>query len=71
MRALEFKSKIRDNRILIPRRMQTELTTKSEKPVRVVIFMEDSDVYDEQTYRQMAQKQFLEGYADSDSIYDR
>ena len=70
MRAIEFKSKIRENRILIPRRIQSELTVGHEKNVRVVVFVEDSDVYDEKSYRQMAKTQFLKGYADSDSIYD-
>ena len=70
MRAIEFKSKIRENKILIPRRMQSELIFGNDKSVRVVILVEDSDVYDEKIYRQMAKSQFLKGYADSDSIYD-
>ena len=70
MRAIEFKSKIRENRILIPRRIQSELIAGYDKSVRVVVFVEDSDIYDEKTYRQMAKAQFLKGYADSDSIYD-
>ena len=70
MRAIEFKSKIQENRILIPRRIQSELIDRHSKDVRVVVFVEDSDVYDEKSYRQMAKAQFLKGYADSDSIYD-
>lgn len=70
MRAIEFKSKIRENRILIPRKIQPELMVGYDKSVRVVIFVEDSDIYDEKPYRQMTKNQFLKGYADSDSIYD-
>ena len=70
MKAIEFKSKIRDNRILIPPRMQSELIAGCNKSVRVVVFLEDTDIYDEKTYRQMTKSQFLKGYADSDSIYD-
>jgi hypothetical protein len=73
MRAIEFKSKIRENKILIPRKMQSELVrqlTEDDKRVRVVILVEDSDVYDEKHYRQITKNQFLKGYADSDSIYD-
>ena len=70
MRAIEFKSKIRENRILIPRKIQSELITGRDKSVRVIVFMEDSDTYDEKTYRQITKTQFLKGYADSDSIYD-
>jgi hypothetical protein len=70
MRAIEFKTKIRENKILIPRRMQTELTARQDKNVRVVVFVEDSDIYDEKAYRQVTKSQFLKGYANSDSIYD-
>ena len=70
MKAIEFKSKIRENRILIPRKIQPELITRHDKSVRVVVFIDDSDVYDEKAYKQMAKSQFLKGYADSDSIYD-
>ena len=70
MRAIEFKSKIRENSILIPRRMQSELTAGHDKSVRVVVFMEDTDVYDEKAYRQMTKSQSLKGYAATDAIYD-
>jgi len=70
MKAIEFKSKIRENRIFIPRRVQSELSVGLEKSLRVVVFIEDSDVYDKEAYKQLAKNQFLKGYADSDSIYD-
>ena len=70
MRAVEFKSKIRDNRILIPRKVRQELISEQDKNVRIVVFVKDSDVYDEKSYRQMTKVQFLKGYADSDSVYD-
>ena len=70
MRAIEFKSKIKENKILIPHRKQSELFVKSEKTVRVVVFVEDSEFYSEKAYRQMTKSQFLKGYAESDSIYD-
>jgi hypothetical protein len=50
--------------------MQSELIAGCNKSVRVVVFLEDTDIYDEKTYRQMTKSQFLKGYADSDSIYD-
>ncbi|MDR0874478.1 MAG: hypothetical protein LBN27_13610 [Prevotellaceae bacterium] len=71
MRALEFKSKIRENRILIPRRMQPELAfADNGKNVRVVVYIDDADVYDTKAYRTMAATQFLKGYAETDAIYD-
>ena len=70
MRALEFKSKIKNNQILIPSRIQSELKTKQDKNVRVIVLIDDSDSYDELIFQQATQDQFLKGYADSDSIYD-
>jgi hypothetical protein len=70
MRAIEFKSKIRENRILIPRKLQPQFLDRDDKSIRVVIFLEDNDVYDEKVYRQMTKSQFLKGYDNSDAIYD-
>ena len=57
MRAIEFKSKILENKILIPRRMQPELIVGRDKSVRVVVFVEDADVYDERAYRKITKSQ--------------
>ena len=70
MRALEFISKIKNNQILIPARMQSELKTKQDKDVRVIVLIEDSDIYDDLILKQTVQSQFLKGYSTSDSIYD-
>ena len=70
MRALEFKSKIKNNQILIPAKIQSELKTKRDKNVRVIVLIEDSDIYDDMIFQQTTQSQFLKGYSDSDSIYD-
>lgn len=69
MKAIEFKTKIVDNQIQIPNKIQPELKTKND--VRVIVLVEDSDIYDGFVFRETASKQFLQGYADSDSIYDR
>ena len=45
MKAVEFKSKIIDQKIKIPKKVQSELSTIGEKNVRVMIFLDDSDVY--------------------------
>ncbi|HSO86362.1 MAG TPA: hypothetical protein VLQ91_07420 [Draconibacterium sp.] len=70
MRALEFKSKIKNNRILIPAKIQTELKVKQDKDVRVIVLVDDSDIYDDLIFQEATQSQFLKGYADNDSIYD-
>jgi hypothetical protein len=71
MRALEFKTKIKKNKILIPAKIQSELNTKEDKDVRVIVLIEDSDMYDDFIFQQTAQSQFLDGYSKSDSIYDK
>jgi hypothetical protein len=70
MKAVEFKTKIFENKILIPRRRQQELISEVGKKVRVVVFVEDDEVYDQKLYHNLARSQFLKGYADTDAIYD-
>lgn len=46
MRAIEFKSKLSKNRILIPKKIQSELRNADEKNVRVMILFDDVDYVD-------------------------
>ncbi len=49
MRTIEFKSKIRNNSIHIPKKVQSELRIADEKNVRVMIFLdEDLELKDDQ-----------------------
>ena len=70
MKALEFKSKIKNNQIHIPARIQSVLKTNQDKDIRVIVLIDDSEIYDDLVFQQLTKKQFLSGYADSDSIYD-
>jgi hypothetical protein len=70
MRAIEFKSKIKNHQIKIPAKLQSELQCKEDKDVRVIVLIDDSERSDDYLIRHLAQNQFLQGYADSDSIYD-
>ena len=70
MRALEFKSKIKDNQILIPSKILSELNLYQDKDVRVIVLMDDSAIYEGLIFQQSTKNQFLKGYADSDSVYD-
>ncbi len=47
-----------------------ELKSNSNKDIRVIVFMDDSDVYDNMIFQQSAKDTFLKGYANFDSIYD-
>lgn len=70
MRALEFQSEVKNNQILIPSWMQKELKSTKTKNVRVIVLMDDSDVNDSLLYKQTATDRFLQGYSESDAIYD-
>lgn len=70
MRALEFKTRIKNNKIIIPEKIQSELKTKPDKDVRVIVLFDDTDSYDDVIFKQNTQSQFLNGYSASDSIYD-
>ena len=68
MKALEFKAKIKNNRIQIPIRIQSELETNQD--VRVIVLIDDSEKNDDLMVKQAASAHFLQGFAKSDSIYD-
>jgi bifunctional DNA-binding transcriptional regulator/antitoxin component of YhaV-PrlF toxin-antitoxin module len=70
MRALEFKSKIKNNQITIPARIHSALKLDQNKDVRVIVFVDDSEIYDSKLFKNTSSNQFLKGYAESDSIYD-
>ena len=70
MRAIEFKTKINNNQIQIPAGVQLELSTNMNKDIRVIVLIDDFDKHGDSVFQKAAKDQFLEGYAESDSIYD-
>jgi hypothetical protein len=70
MKAIEFKSKIKNNQIQIPKKVQSELKANKDKDVRVILLIDDTEIYDNIVFQESARDQFLKGYADSDSVYD-
>jgi len=70
MKAIEFKTKIKNNQITIPSKVQSELSSKQDKNVRVIVLIDDSESADDYLFKKAAQNSFLQGYSDSDSIYD-
>ncbi len=51
MRTIEFKSKLKNNMIHIPKKIQPELQTADERNVRVLIFLEEDDGLDLKLYK--------------------
>ena len=70
MRALEFKTRIKNNQIQIPAGVQSELKMILDKDIRVIVLLDDSDKYEDLAFQETTSAQFLKGYDDSDSIYD-
>ena len=70
MKALEFKAKIKNNRILLPARLQSAVKLNNDKDVRVIVLMDEEESSDEALYQIQSSEHFLNGYAVSDSIYD-
>ena len=70
MRAIEFKSKIRNQSIYIPQKIQEALKDRVGKNIRVIVFLEDSDTNEDDALKQTAREQLLKGYEDSDAVYD-
>jgi hypothetical protein len=70
MRAIEFKSKIKNNQIQIPTKIQSELKSDQGKDIRVIVLVDNSEIYESLLFQESANSQFLKGYANSDSIYD-
>ena len=50
--------------------MQSELNSQQDKNVRVIVLIDDSEIADDSIFQKAAQNRFLQGYSESDSIYD-
>ena len=70
MKAVEFNTKLIKNTIKIPFELQKELKHSGTKNIRVIVLIEDTENNDEGVFIQETKQQFLNGYAESDSIYD-
>ncbi len=67
MQAIEFSSKeIKDNTIKVPKEYTPYL--KGRNKIKVIILFEDEENPD---WEKLALKQFLDGYAEEDNIYDK
>ncbi|MEX0857887.1 MAG: hypothetical protein WD016_07055 [Balneolaceae bacterium] len=70
MKAIEFKSKIKNQRIEIPKKFESALKESRKKSVRVILLIDDEQLNGDVAYRKSTQEHFLKGYADSDAVYD-
>nr|NQU89378.1 hypothetical protein [Bacteroidota bacterium] len=71
MKAIEFSAPIKNNQIQVPEEFENELEMISDKNIRIIMLIDEPLNEDEKQYRLMVQEQFLQGYSESDSIYDK
>ena len=70
MKAVEFKTKIKNNRIEIPKKLHKQVISSKNRDVRVIVLMEDINQKAKDNFSSFASEQFLRGYAKTDSVYD-
>ncbi len=69
MRAVEFKTKIKNNRIQIPKNLYKQVNTSPYKDVKVMVLMDEQN--QKEDFQLLSIKQFLKGYAKTDSAHDQ
>lgn len=68
MKAFEFQTSLTPNQTLaVPDELKSQLSPGSS--VRVILLLPEPD--EEATWRILTPEQFLKGYAESDSVYDK
>lgn len=70
MKAVEFKTKIKNNRIEIPKKLHKQIISSKNSDVRVIVLMEDINQKSKEDFSILVRDQFLKGYAKTDSVYD-
>jgi len=68
MKAIEFKSRMKNKSIKVPEKLVSVFN--KDKDIRVIVLFEENDNQEESDFKSLVQEQFLAGYSDSDSIYD-
>ncbi len=71
MIALEFNSRLVNNALELPENIRKDLQTNQSRQLRVIILVEDVEAEDKVLFSKTAAENFLKGYNESDSIYDR
>ncbi len=69
MTALEFQASLKeDDTLQVPAEVASQLRNAGE--VRVVVLLPENEQKEDQDWRRLGMERFLQGYAESDSIYD-
>ncbi len=68
MKAVEFKAKMKNRLIRVPKDISAELS--EDKEVRVIVLLDEFEESEDSNFKKLTKDQFLAGYSDSDAIYD-
>jgi len=68
MQAVEFNTKIENQMIKIPEKFNALI--QKNKDIKVIVLF-DKDKKNTNDFMSLSKEQFLSGYSDSDSIYDK
>jgi len=70
MKAVEFETELLDDTITIPESFRLALSLSKDKHVRVIVLIDEFEKSEEAEFKNMASTQFLNGYDETDSVYD-
>lgn len=68
MKAVEFKTRMKNKSIRVPEKLSSVLY--EDRNIRVIVLFEEKENQEDNDFRTLSKEQFLAGYSDSDSIYD-
>lgn len=70
MKAIELKTKLKNNSIHIPQHLKIDLPIPGKKDIHVIVLFDESEKSEEKLFQTLSQEQFLKEYTRSDSVYD-
>lgn len=71
MKALEFSSKVINNQIQIPSSFEPDFNFIESKNIRVIVLTEEPLFDEDNSFMNIAQEQFFQGYSASAVSYDK
>jgi hypothetical protein len=71
MKAIEFTTILEAFKIQFPELVLKDVQASIGKNARVILLIDEPELYEEKSFQNLAEEQFLKGYSDSDAIYDK
>ena len=71
MKAIEFTTILEASKIQFPELVLKDIQASIGKNARVILLIDEPDLYEEKSFRNLAEEQFFKGYSEADTIYDK